>query len=268
MTPAQQALQGRAEILKLARLLGSPPERLAYLEAVSPDEIRQLREHVTDLLFDAHDATLNRLVAASRLLPVALVALIGQRAFGPMLSARLAGRLDPDRAVDAAGRLPASFLAEVAVELDPRRAKAVLAGIAPERAAEVTRELARRGEFVAMGRLVGYLPPETLVVAVAALTDAELLRAAFVMEDKERIDELAGALGDERLAAMVDAAEREDLWLEAIDLLGHLGAQRQAALVEVARQRLDGERHAEVRELVREAGLLERPGPLKDLLTG
>ena len=267
MSPAQQTVQARAEILKLARLLHCSPERLDYLEAVPPEEIRQLRDRVTDLLFDAHDATLSRLVAASRLLPVALVALMGERAFGPMLSARLAGRLDPERAVEAAARLSAPFLAEVAVELDPRRAKTALAGIPPDRVAEVTRELARRGEFVAMGRLVGYLPPETLAVAVTALTDGELLRAAFVMEEKERVEELAEALGEQRLEAIIEAAEREDLWVEAIDLLGHLGPERQAALVEIARERLGDDRQAEVLELVREAGLLERPGPLRDLLT-
>jgi hypothetical protein len=146
-----QALQSRAEILKLARLLHCPPERMSYLEGVPPGDIRVLREQVTDMLFSADDATLRRLAAASRLLPVSLVAMMGERAFGPVLSARIAGLLEPARAVDVAAKLPVPFLADVAAELDPRRATAVIAGIGPEQVAAVTRELAGRGEFVTMG---------------------------------------------------------------------------------------------------------------------
>lgn len=234
-----QALEARAEILKLARLLGADPSRLTYLEATPPTEIRTLREAVTDMLYDANDATLSRLVSASRLLPVALVALIGERAFGPMLAARLAGRLDPTRAVETASRLPTPFLAEVAVELDPRRAEKVISQMPPERIVEITRELARRGEFVAMGRFVGYLPTTTLAAAVGALSDADLLRAAFVMEQKDRLDELVGALGDSRVGRIIDAALAQELWVEVIDLLGHLSLERRAALVASASARED-----------------------------
>jgi len=268
MTPVHEVLAARAEILKLARLLGVPPERLAYLEEVPAADIRQLREQATDMLFTAHDGALGRLAAASRLLPVGLVALIGERAFGPILAARIAGLLEPHRAVEIAGRLPTEFLADVAVELDPRRAIDVIAGIPPEQIVEVSLELTRRGEFVAMGRFVGHLPLTTLSAAVRALSDADVLRAAFVMEEKDRLDELADVLGEERLSRVIDAAEREGLWLEALDLLGHLGRERQAALIEVARARLDDARQAEIAELAREAGLLERPGPLRDLLVG
>lgn len=263
-----EALASRAEVLKLARLLGCPPARLSYLERVAPEDIRRLRELVTDMLFTAHDAMLSRLAAASRLLPVGLVALIGERAFGPVLAARIAGRLEPGRAVEVAARLPTSFLADVAVELDPRRALEVIVGIPPEQIAEITQELARRGEFVAMGRYVGYLPLNTLTAALQTLSDSELLRSAFVMEEKEHLDHLAEALGPDRLGRIVDAAQREGLWIEALDLLGHLRADRQAALVKVARERLDREQRTEVLELARAVGLLERLGPLRYLLAG
>src|SRR5947209_6767211 len=108
----------RPEILKLAKLLGTSPERLSYLEKVPAQDIRKLREQVTDLLFTANEATLRRLAAASRLLPVSLVAMIGQRAFGPVLAARITGLLDPSRALEMADTMPISFLADVAGEED------------------------------------------------------------------------------------------------------------------------------------------------------
>jgi hypothetical protein len=119
-------LAARAEVLKLARLLDEDPDELGFLESVAVADLVALREGVTEVLFSAHAGVLTRLVAASRLLPTSVVAAIGERAFGPVLSARLAGLLDPERAVDMAGRLPVSFLADVAVEIDPRRASALL----------------------------------------------------------------------------------------------------------------------------------------------
>ena len=232
-----QALQARAEVLKLARLLHAPADRLDYLEPVAPEDIRALRDQVTELLFSAHDGTLRRLAGAGGLLPVALVALIAERAFGPVMAARIAGLLDPSRAVEVAAKLPVAFLADVAIELDPRRATPVISGIRPQQVAEITRELARRREFVTMGRFVGHLPTETLRAAVAVLDDGDTLRTAFVMEDKDRLDELVEVLGEERVERLVNAARSEGLWVEVIDLIGHLGHERRVALVAQASSR-------------------------------
>ena len=246
-----EPLQTRAEILKLARLLDSPPERLAYLEKVPAQDIRRLREQVTDLLFTANEMTFKRLAAASRLLPVSLVALIGRQAFGPVLAARITGLLDPHRAIEMADTMPIEFLADVAIEIDPRRATAVIAGMPSARTEEVTRELVRRGEFVTMGRFVGHLRTEALQAAVGVMGEADLLRTAFVMEEKERLDDLVELMGEDRLEKLVQAAREEDLWDELIDLVGHLRPERRAALAQRAR----------------ETGFYEQLGPLTDALS-
>lgn len=184
-----------AEVLKLARLLQCDPERLSYLKRVPLKDIRLLREQVTEMLFTAHDGTLRRLAAASRLLPVGVVAGISQRAFGPILSARIAALLEPQRAVEIAARLPTAFLADVAVELDPRRASDVLAGMPAAQIAAVTRELGRRGEYVAMGSFVGHLRDEALTAAIETLDERARQQTALVVEDKQRLDEIVELLG-------------------------------------------------------------------------
>lgn len=186
MKQVDQELELQAEILKLARLLGREPETMNYLARVPPEHLRELRERVTEVLFTAHEMALRRLAAASRLLPVGLVAGLGQHTFGPMLSARITGLLEPDRAAEVAARLPIGFLADAAVELDPRRASAVIAAIPPERISEITAELARRGEYVAMGRFVGHLDDTALASALKVLNDQDLVRTLVVME--ERLD--------------------------------------------------------------------------------
>jgi hypothetical protein len=239
MSRAADALQARAEILKLARMLERDPDQLAYLEQLSLEDLRSLRERLTEYLFNAHSSTLNRLAAAGKLLPAALSATICERAFGPVLTARMAAVVDAARAVDIAGRLSPSFLADIAVELDPRRASAVIAAIASGRIALVTRELLAREEYVTMGRFVGHLNDEAILAALDEMDDGELLRVAFVMEDKQRLDRLVELLPAPRLSAIVQSASDEELWVEALDLLEHLGPQRRDQLIAAAVE-LDG----------------------------
>lgn len=229
-----RALQGRAEILKLARLLHVEPAELEYLAEVPVDDLVALREQVTEVLFSAHSGVLTRLVAASRLLPTPVVAAIGERAFGPALSARVAGLLDPERALDMATRLPIPFLADVAVEIDPRRASAVIGRIPPEQVAAITRELVQRGEFVTMGRFVGHLSPASVAAAVAAMDDASLLRVAFVLERKGTVSEVVDLLGPARSDGVIAAAVREDLWVEVLDLVSHLELRQIQPFLEIA----------------------------------
>lgn len=226
-----EALAVRAEILKLARLLRRDPETLDYLEQVSADDIRKLREQVTDMLFSASDGTLRKLAASSRLLPVGIAATIGERAFGPIVSARIAGLLDPGRAVEMAAKLPPAFLADVAIDIDPRRASDVIGRIPPQQVAAVTKELVRRDEYVTMGRFVGHMRDEAVSAALSVMDDATLLRVGFVLEQKSELDRLVGLLPQTRLDRMIDAAVEENLWAEVLDLLSHLSQQRRADLL-------------------------------------
>jgi len=243
--PAPAPLNVQAEVLKLARLLRVAPERLSYLQQVAPEDVKQLREQTTEMLFSAHNQTLSKLAAASKLLPVGLTARLAERTFGPILSAHMAGLVDPGRAVDIASRLPPEFLAEVASHIDPRRAGPVIAGIAPERIAEITRQLVAEQDFVTMGRAVGQLSPEALDAALEILDDAALLRAAFVMEGKDNLSQLADRLGEGRLIGLIDAAEAAGLQDEAVDLLSHLDEARREALLAIIAAR-DEEAHQDV----------------------
>jgi hypothetical protein len=225
------ALQARAEVLKLARLLGRDPSSLGYLEAVPVADLAALREQVTDRLFDANGKALARLAGASRVLPTGVLATLGERAFGPFLCARFAGLLDPARAVDVASKLSPEFLADVAVELDPRRATDVIGRIPAAQVASVTRELAAREEYVALGRFVGHIDDEALRAALGEMDDRVLLQTAFVLEGDGGLDELADVIGSERLVGVVRAGEESELWAEGLELLAGLRPAQRAAIV-------------------------------------
>jgi hypothetical protein len=228
------ALETRAEIIKLARLLGTPADQLGYLERAAPEDLRALREQATDRLFEGDQDRLHKLALASRVLPATIGATIARWALGALLSARVTGLLVPSKAVAIAAHLPASFLADIAVELDPRRAREVIERMPAWQVGEVAAELARRNEHVAMGRFVGYLGDEALTASMEQIDDAGLLRIAFVMVGKDRLDHVLSLLPEGRLAGVMHAADRGGLWPEALDLLDHLSDERQGALAEIA----------------------------------
>ena len=232
-----QATAARAEVLKLARLLGRDADSLSYLLDVDPSELRKLREQITEVLFDAHSQALGGLAAASRLLPVSLTALIAERALGPVLVALLAGMLEPSRAVDVASKLSTGFLADVAVHIDPRRAGDVIVGIPSAQIVEVARELSRRAEYVTIGRFLGRLSTEASVAALEVMDAETVLQATFVAEDDDQLDQVVVLLPEGRLGELLDVAASAGLWDELLELLGRLSEPRRTRYLELAAAR-------------------------------
>jgi hypothetical protein len=249
-------LETAAEMLKLARLLGLGEDELAYLADVPPNELRLLRERVTDSLFDTGAATLARLGAAAKLLPSPLVASIAERAFGPLLCARAAASVDPAKAIDVAKRLSPDFLADATIELDPRRVAAIIGGVPTSLVKPVAAELGRRREHVTMGRFLAFVPDEAIAAAMGALSDEAMLHTAFVLEHKEALDHAVGLLPAERLPGVLRCASENDLWPEALDLLDHLSDERRGPIADVVAQ-LDEGLVARLVSAVSEAGLWE-----------
>jgi hypothetical protein len=193
-----------AEIRKLARVLGVPPERLAYLRDVPVADLRALREKATTALFDAHLGVLERMAGASKLLPVPVLAKIAERVFGPLLSARIAGLVDVHRGVDIAKRLDPRFLADVAAELDPRRAAGIIAGLPAPIVVKVASELARREDWITIARFVDHLPDSTITASLDAIPDEALPEVASMLDDPSRVHYIADLLPEHRLDGLRD----------------------------------------------------------------
>jgi hypothetical protein len=215
-------LAHRAEIIKLARLLGTPPEQLDYLDKLDTLAIRRVREQATAALFDPDRKMFQRVATASRLMPAAVTALIAEKALGPLLCARVTGLMAPDRAVDISSKLKTGFLADLCLELDPRSAREVLEAMPVPRIVEVGQELARRKEYITMARFVDSLGDEAIRAVMNALRDDEaLLRIGFFVEDSGRLSAIIDLLQDPRLRNIVGVAVAGDaaLWPEALALI-------------------------------------------------
>lgn len=196
MTPAE------AEIRKLARVLGVAPGRLAYLAEVPVEDLRELRERTTTVLFDAHLGVLERMAGASKLLPTPVLAKMAERVFGPLLAARIAGLVEASRGAEIAGRLSPVFLADVAAELDPRRARGIIAKLPAPVVVAVARELARRQDWITIARFVDHLPDSTIVTSLEFIPDAALPEVAALLDDPSKITKVRDLLPPERLARL------------------------------------------------------------------
>ncbi|WP_067693486.1 hypothetical protein [Nocardia jejuensis] len=217
-----------AEITKLARLLDiSDPTELDFLVDLPPGAIREFRERATDLLFDRDTKRLRGVAQASKLIPTTISAKVAERAFGPVLCAAVASAVDPARAVDIAKALPSGFLAECAVQLDPRRTADIIAAVPPRMVTEVARELLRRGDHITMGRFVHVVPEPALRAAAPVMSDRDLLRIGFLLEDKSAIDDVLHIVAD-RVAGVIRAAHEQSMWSEGIDLLDSIAPHNRA----------------------------------------
>lgn len=219
-------LDAEAELRKLAHQVGATPERLDFLAGVAPEALRTLRGQIGEALFQADRHQFGKVVAVSKLVPVALAARITEHALPPLLAARTAELLDLPRAVDMVRRLPARYLADVSAAMDPARAPEVLAAIPPAQVAAVGAELARRGEWVVMGGFVSVVSPAALRAAIAELSGEQLLRIAFVVDDLARLEQIGAMLTATQMDELLAAAVRHQLWRELDELLANLDATR------------------------------------------
>jgi hypothetical protein len=221
-------------VRKLARLIGVDAEDLAYFERLEGQAIRDLRDQVTVALFDADRQMLQRVAVATKLIPAKLAAVIGERAFGALLCARITGLLDPGRAVDIAKHLPVTFLADLCLHLDPRSASRVIGEMPPATVAAIATQLVAREEYITMGSFVGHLSKAALLAALDVVDDESLLRTAYVIEAKQNIGALVALLPDERLADIIATASSADLWVQALDVLDHVTERQRGALGDLA----------------------------------
>ena len=224
-----EAIEVDAEVRRLARLLSIEITELDYLRTLGSEDLRTLREQVTAALFEAN-GVLARLAAATKLLPVSMIAGLSEKVFGPVLSARIAGLVEDERAVDIAARLPTDFLADLAVELDPRRVASILAQIPAETIAVVGKRLSDREEWIAMGTFLSDLPEDSIRAATREIDPRAMVHIALVLDEKSRLGRVLELVRPGVLDEIAAAAESEGLSEQLQALSVYLTPAQQAAL--------------------------------------
>lgn len=226
-------LERAAELTKLARLLGVEEAELAFLADTSSGALREFRYAASDRLFASDGDKLKRIASAAKLVPAPVAAKAAALAFGPLLTAAVASSVEPARGIAIANSSRVTFLARTAVELDPRRCGPILSELPPALAGEVAAVLVAAGEHLTLGRFVGAISDPALRAAAGQIDDADLLRVAFLLENRSAIDHVVDVVGD-RLPAVLEAAGREGLWSQALGLLDAINDQHRARMGDLA----------------------------------
>jgi len=219
-------MSAAGELQKLAHALDVSPESLSMLNALDAADVRQLRQQVSDAMFEAGRAAFERTATLSKMIPGGVAAKLTQAVLPPLVAARVAEVLDPDRAADMVHRLPETYLAEVAMRMDATRAPHVVDAIPAERVGAIARELARRGEWVVIGGFVSSVSSPALAASVAQFDGEQLLRIGFVLDDVSRFDEIGDLLTESQLDGLLAAAVASSLWAELAELVSHLTDER------------------------------------------
>lgn len=225
-----------AELARLGSLLRVEVSELDFLAGEDPETLRELRAKVTDRLFDADRGVLESIAKATRLVPGGVSATIATKAFPPALAARVAGVLDTDRAVDLASRVPASYLADLAPSLDPRRVTTILAKLPGSVLVAAGRLLGERGAYLTMADFVGVLTPEQVAEVVPVLGDEALIRTGLLIEDPARLAQIIELLPADRLAGVVRTTASLDAWDVIRGARPHLSESRWQELRAVAEE--------------------------------
>lgn len=217
-------LAAQAEVLKLARLLGAAEKDLAFLADGDALAIRALREQMTAQLYDDGKALLQKVAAATKLTPTGISAVIAEKALGPLLCARVASLVGPEKAIDISKKLSPAFLAETCLHLDPRRTADIIRGTPVELVVAVSKILQAKQEYVTMARFVDALTPEAIKAVINATPDEEpLLRTAVFAENPALHNELVSYLPQSRHKSLIaKAAVDAELWSAALSLMSHL----------------------------------------------
>jgi hypothetical protein len=227
-------LQTHAEIVKIAHLLQVPPSEIEYLADCEPETLIEFRLQLVEIYFGDESSTLKRFAKVGNLLPASVIASLTKEAVGPVLSARIAGFIDPKQAAAVVAKLPTSFVVDIATAIDPRRVGPVIGRLDDITVERVSLELIKRHEYVTMGQFVGFATEAILRSSFNFASDEALLRTAFVAEDKERISVALKPQSDERIASIITTAAKGDLWPEAMDLLSQLSDEQYLRVINIS----------------------------------
>lgn len=258
------SMETRAELLKLARVLGIDSDELGFLEGADPGELRELRASISDRLLDVDREHFERVVALGRHLPGRVAAGLTQHALGTQLSGRAASLLTADELADFARRLPADFVADVAAVMDLRSVGSLLDRIDTAKVVEVTLVLAKRQDWVTMGAFGGRIRRDALIQVIGMLDGEALARVGFLLENRSRLDEIQGLLDDEKLRELLIAAGECDLIPETIYLLDALSDDSVVRVGRVLGELTQERREAFAATLLKDASLFSAAQRLID----
>lgn len=233
-----EMLDLKAELAKLSRVTGMAPDQLQHLAVVGSTDLRAFRYMVIDQIFEYNESKLKNLAAASKLVPVPIIAKLAPMYFEPKLAAAMAGLVDEDKSVKLMSKLPLSYLADCSPHVDPRKIGGIASKISPDLTALLAPELIARGEQVTLGQFIEYVTPQMLEAVLPVLDDKALLQIATFAENKDKLNDIIPLVWG-RIPSVFFAAAENNMWADALNLFTEVSADLRVQLADMAAQMPD-----------------------------
>ncbi len=178
-------LVARAQLQLLAKAMHVDVAEVAFLERLPVDRLHELRQRMSDAIFDAQAEKFRRISRLVPIVPLKMALPTIQKMVPPQMAGRAAGAVavaHPKKAIEALSMLKPKYAAAAAPYLDPRAVEQIahLAPAAPVVA--ISNEVLARGDYFTAGLFVDYATPELVRAIEAGVQDDEgILRAAALV---------------------------------------------------------------------------------------
>jgi hypothetical protein len=228
----------------LAETLQVEPDEVGHLDRLGAARLRELREGISNALFDAQATSFSRVSRLAPLVPDALVAKLAEAVVPPLVAGRIAGTLGidhPGRVEGVLSHVSPNYMADCARYVDPR-AVAVLAPIIPANVlVPAANVLLRRRDYITTSRFLTFLTPQLISDLEQGIDDdAGLLMTAALIESDERLSEIVRILPETHVREIIaTAVETSELLIAGLSLLARLDGELQTSLADIVFDVLD-----------------------------
>ncbi len=182
------------QIGRIARLLRLAPDQVQGLDGVPEADLRLLHDQISKALFGDAQQRFARIAGLSKTIPGPVAGVLAEKFLPPVMAARTSEMLDPAKARDLIGRVSITYLAEIALVLDPVKSRPVVQKLPPGPIGKVAKELFGRKEYATMAEFVGTVTVEALFAALDAATPHDLLAVVPLLEWNDNLDKVIAAL--------------------------------------------------------------------------
>ncbi len=244
---------------RLAQVLHRKPDEIDYLKALDADGLMKLRTLVQNSLIDQYSALFQKMANAGKIVPDKVSAVLCRKVFGPALTANMSYFVPADRAASLCRHFDGDFMAAIAREQVPERARALLGGLPVDLMREVMRTLIAKKDYHIMGSFLDNLPDEKALALAQEIRDpTDYLRISGFAQNKERVARIAARMDDERMKALIKVAfEHAEFMLDNALATAEMSAEAQRRVARLTDE-IDPEYRKKVKALAEQTGFGEK----------
>ncbi len=247
------------ELRRVAQVLQRKPEELGYLKALDGEALVNLRTLVQNSLIDQFSHLFQKLANAGKIIPDGVSALLCRKVFGPALTANMSYYVPSDRAAKMCRHFDADFMAAVAREQVPERAKELLDGLPVDLMRDVMRKMIATKDYHIMGAFLDHLPQDKAIALAHEIRDpVDYLRIAGFAQKKDRAATIAASLDDARLKTLTATAfEHAEFMLDIGLVTAEMPAAEQKRVARLTDE-INPEYRKKMKPLAEQTGFSER----------